>query len=176
MRKPKGMHYEEMAPKLLELAREQYETTNNPKDLFRAFCIAYEYGIKLPEWVGDNIYDVFREWIETGNSLDILFKAKISGSGKTSPFNKIKFYDRDLLIMEAVNILNRYAKITIEEATEKTVDILRFLSPPSPAQVAKMYYKDKWHKRLSMIKYSANMITSILSGDQQAIKDAFHIK
>jgi hypothetical protein len=168
MRRGTGFKYSVTLPDTLKLYQERYEETNNPVHLFQAFSCAYENDVKPPEWLSDKIYDVFAEWMKTGQSLDILFKTKERGQGKTSPYKEKELSERDLPIMEAINIFMRYKKMTADEAAHKAVDTFRFLAPPSAEQALKLYYRDKWNKKLSDVQYPDGMVESLLNYDENA--------
>lgn len=152
---------------------EHYEEDNNPLHLMHAFNHAVEYGIAIPQWVQNRIYQAFDLYMSGNNSsLDVLLGCKKRGRGTVK--ERFETRGRNVELMTAMDMLIRQG-MSIEDAAEVAHEYINKQGNYSPncGKLSKMYYS-KGKKQLQAVhEYPPMWSQKVLRSAPEAIQEKY---
>lgn len=140
---------------LLDEDRKNYESGNNPLSLIGAFGMAYRYGLPIPEWILENLFNKFLEYNKNDGkkSLDHIFGFKGKKGPGTTAFSKMEIQKRDMFIMSVIHGWKSFYGLTIGDAAEVAYVEMEECFPKNPEwyisnpeQLRKNFSTKRWDR------------------------------
>lgn len=168
-----GMRYDHPTSiaSLSKVFKKNYEKDNDPLTLMLAFNHAVEYGIPIPQWIKNRIYQAFDLYINTDSPpLDILFGCKKQGPWTVK--ERFKTKGRKVKLMMTMDALIRQG-MRVEDAAIVAHEYIhnRGDYSPTPEKVRQMYYSGGKKMLQAVTQYPP--LWDVLRSAPEAIKKRY---